>query len=95
MDIQKLKGLAHLARIEISDSELVKTGQEMQSILNWVEQLKELDTSNVEPLLSTAQHNLPRREDIVKTHGQRQAVLDNAPDTDSEEHFFAVPKVVE
>ena len=65
----------------------------LNNILGFIEQLSEVDTDNVKPLSNVARSKLPLREDVVNDGNCRDKVLANAPE--SEEGFYAVPKVVE
>ena len=85
--------VAHLARIRIDPEELPRFADEFNAILGFIEQLNELDVSDVEPMTSVTPMRLKRREDVVTEGDQADAVLKNAPD--AREGFFAVPKVVE
>ena len=93
LDKATVARIATLARIRVPDSELEPLAAALSGILNWVEQLQEIDTSDVPPMTSVAEMNLPMREDRVTDGNDRNAVLGNAPRT--EKGFFAVPKVVE
>ena len=66
---------------------------ELNNILNWIEQLGEVDVEDVEPMTSVVETSLPMREDVVTDGGIQDKVLANAPK--SEDGFFVVPKVVE
>jgi aspartyl-tRNA(Asn)/glutamyl-tRNA(Gln) amidotransferase subunit C len=85
--------IAALARIRISEGELEPLAHELSHILDWVEQLNEVDTTGVTPMASAAAVSLPMREDVVTDGGCRKAILGNAPR--SAHGFFTVPKVVE
>lgn len=85
--------IAALARIRLDEAELEPLAAELSRILLWVEQLGEVDTSNVAPMSSAAAIGLPMREDAVTDGDCQGAILGNAPRT--EKGFFAVPKVVE
>lgn len=85
--------IANLARIEVSEEELGSTVGELNNILEWVEQLSEVNTDGVEAMTSVVAASLPRREDKVTDGGYRDQVLKNAPA--AEHGFFAVPKVIE
>lgn len=90
--------IASLARIKMSDEELDRMVPELSGILEWVEQLGEVDTSNVEPMTAVIPNALRLRADEVnadpKTGGdKRDDVLANAPA--AEHGFFGVPKVIE
>lgn len=85
--------VAHLARIRIEVARLKPLAGELARILDWVDQLNEVDCDGVEPMTSAVAVTAPLREDLVSDGGYPEAVLRNAPE--SEEGFFAVPKVVE
>ncbi|NNK77588.1 MAG: Asp-tRNA(Asn)/Glu-tRNA(Gln) amidotransferase subunit GatC [Litoreibacter sp.] len=85
--------VAKLARIAVEDGDLPKLADELSGILDFMEQLNEVDVEGVEPMTSVTPMRLKRREDVVTDGDQQEAVLANAPD--AREGFFAVPKVVE
>lgn len=90
--------IASLARIKMSDEELDRMAPELNQIIDWVEQLGEVDTSDVEPMTAVIPNVLRLREDEVNadpyTGGDRRdAVLANAPA--AEHGFYGVPKVIE
>lgn len=82
----------------MSDAELDRMVPELNNILDWVEQLGEVDTANVEPTTAVIANALRLRADVVDADpltggNMRERVLANAPD--AEHGFFAVPKVIE
>lgn len=85
--------VANLARLKVTEEETVKYGAQLSNIINFVEQLAEVDTDNVEPLASVVDITLRLREDEVTDGGYAKEILANAPET--LEGFFVVPKVVE
>lgn len=85
--------IANLARIAVPENELEPLVGEMNNILDWIEQLSEVDTDGVAPMTSVVEVNLPWRSDKVTDGGYREDVLANSPET--EHGFFAVPKVIE
>ena len=93
LDKTTVRKIANLARIDVPDAELQGLAHELSGILHWVEQLKEVDTSHVEPLTSVTNQALRWREDKVSDGGYAADVVANAPDR--LDGFFAVPKVVE
>lgn len=93
VDKETVAKIANLARIEVSENELESTMGELNNILDWIEQLSEVNTDGVVPMTSVVDAALPRREDKVTDGGYRDQVLKNAPV--SEHGFFAVPKVIE
>ncbi len=97
LDKATVARIATLARIKLADGDLDRMTGELQSILNWVEQLNELDTAHVEPMTSAVEVVLPMREDVVTDGGYADKILANATDPvmEPEGGFFTVPKVVE
>lgn len=93
LDRKAVAHIATLARIRVPDSDLDGLAGELSSILGWVEQLGEVDTSSVEPMTSVVKVSLPRRKDEVTDGNCRDKVLANAPEP--AHGFFTVPKVVE
>jgi aspartyl-tRNA(Asn)/glutamyl-tRNA(Gln) amidotransferase subunit C len=85
--------VARLARIAVEDGELARLADELSGILDFMEQLNELDVEGVEPMVSVTPMRLKRRADGVTDGGMPDSILANAPD--AREGFFAVPKVVE
>ncbi len=93
IDQETVKRVAFLSRLKIEDDKIQATECEFNKILNWVEQLNEVNTDNVEPLVSVNESYITCREDKVTEGNQAQAVLANAPQ--AEYGYFVVPKVVE
>ena len=93
LDKATVAHIAALARIRISEAELDPLADELSHILTWMEQLNEVDTSGVAPMMSVTATGPPMREDEVTDGGRREEILANAPRT--VRGFFVVPKVVE
>ncbi|MBL0317695.1 MAG: Asp-tRNA(Asn)/Glu-tRNA(Gln) amidotransferase subunit GatC [Alphaproteobacteria bacterium] len=90
---QDVKKIAKLARIRVSDDEVAHFAEELSSLLQWVEQLGEVDTKQV-PQLTNVSNMLPYlREDVVTDGGIQEQILANAPD--AQYGCFAVPKVID
>jgi len=85
--------IARLARIGLRPEEIAPLAKNLNGILAWVEQLKEVDTAGVEPMTSVVAASLRMRADVVDDGGQPDQILANAPEGAA--GFFAVPKVVE
>ena len=95
---EEVAKIASLARIKMGDDELDTMVPELNNILNWVEQLGEVDTSGVEPMTAVIPNTLRLRDDVVDADpltggNRRDDVLANAPA--AEHGFFGVPKVIE
>mgnify|MGYP001204670381 FL=1 len=88
----KLAGIARLARLELTDEESVRMGQQLEAILSYVATLEELDTNAVEPTSHPLPGSTPQRVDQVGDHLPLEKSLSNAPMCD--EDSFIVPKVV-
>ena len=93
LDTNTINKIAKLARISLSEEEANDLLKDMNSILDWVEQLNEVDTDSVEPLANISSSILPQRKDEAKDINSSDEILKNSPD--KLEGYFAVPKVVE
>lgn len=88
-----LDKIAHLARLEFDEKDAEKMTQDMTAIVSWVEKLKEVDTTGIEPLTSMSHEINALREDEIKNQLTQEEVLKNAPLKN--ENYFRVPKVLE
>jgi aspartyl-tRNA(Asn)/glutamyl-tRNA(Gln) amidotransferase subunit C len=93
VDENTVRRIARLARLKIEEERVEPMMAELNGILAWVEQLKEVDVEGVEPMTSAVAHSLKMREDLVTEPNNADALMVNAPG--GEDHFFVVPKVVE
>ena len=93
IDAATVRKVARLARIAEPEEKLETLAKELSGILNWIEQLNEVDTDGVEPMTTSVHTTLPMRDDVVTDGGDPARVLGNAPKSAS--NFFIVPKVVE
>ena len=93
LDTATVRRVASLARIHLEDAEVPRLQAELNGILAWVEQLRAVDTTGVEPMSGGGAAALRLRADAVTEGGIAGAVLANAPDREGD--FFAVPRVVE
>ncbi len=93
VDAATVRRIAHLARIAVAESEIEHLKGEINAILDFIEQLREVNVEGVEPMTSVTPMKLRMRKDEVTDGGDPAKVLMNAPQ--SEDGFFLVPKVVE
>ena len=93
IDEKTVTKIAKLARIKIADSEKAHYAKEISTIVNWLEQLAEVNTDNVPILTSVVESRLPRRADEITDGGYTKEVLANAPKAEFDS--FVVPKVVD
>lgn len=93
MDVRKIAKLAHL---EISDEEVALYTPQMADIVKYIEQLNELDTENIEPMLggltAEGETTITIREDVIVGSLGQKAALDQAPSAVA--GHFQVPKVL-
>ena len=92
-DIQTIRGLAHLARLEFNETKEQEMLSDLNKILNWMNKLNELNTDNVEPLIHMTEAVNVMREDVAQNTVSHEEALLNAPKKDSD--YFRVPKVLE
>jgi aspartyl-tRNA(Asn)/glutamyl-tRNA(Gln) amidotransferase subunit C len=93
VDKDTVRRIARLARMKLEEERVEPMMAELNGILNWIEQLKEVDVQGVEPMTSAVAHSLKMRDDVVTEPNNSEALMVNAPN--GEDHFFVVPKVVE
>jgi len=93
IDKETVEKVAHLARLELSETEKQDMIQDMSKILDFMAKLNELDTTGVEPLVYMTDGANVLREDVVKQQITHEEALENAPKHD--EDFFLVAKVIE
>mgnify|MGYP001294520523 CR=1 FL=1 len=82
-----------LAKLELSGEEKEQAKKDMESMLDYVDKLNELDTDGVEPMSHVFPVNNVFREDIVTNGDDREEILKNAPER--KDGAFVVPKTVE
>jgi len=89
---QLVEKLAHLSRLQFTDTEKAGIKNDLQRMIGFVEKLNELYLSGVAPLLHMSPEVNVLREDEIRGSVSRSAALRNAPLHD--EQFFKVPKVI-
>ncbi len=85
--------IAHLARLELKDSQVDDMQDSINKVLDWMEALNAVDTSSVEPLVHMTPALNHFREDQAKAMLDRQKALNLGPNTN--ESYFKVPQVIE
>jgi aspartyl-tRNA(Asn)/glutamyl-tRNA(Gln) amidotransferase subunit C len=84
--------VARLARLKLSEEEKGLFTDQLNSILDYMEKLNELDTGAIEPTFHVVSHQNVMREDEVKESQPQEAALENAPD--KAQGCFRVPKII-
>ena len=92
VDREETLHIAKLARLRLSDHEVETFGAQLSEILDYVQQLNELDTTGVEPTTHAVPLVMALRPDAVEPRLTHDEVLANAPD--AADGHFRVPKVV-
>jgi len=102
LSIEDIKKVAHLARIEVSESDAVATLAKLTGILGLIEQMQAVDTTGIEPMSHSQDLSQRLREDVVTKTNLRDEFQKNAPllGNGSSElavsaGLYLVPKVIE
>ena len=94
VDDNLIAKLAKLSSLEIDDSRKEKLKTELADIINFVENLSEIDVSNIEATFSPIEGGTPLREDVaVQDLELSSNIMKHAPN--SEDGYFIVPKIIE
>ncbi len=88
-----IKKIAKLARLEVDELACESLAKQVGGVINWVEQLSEVDTKNVEPLTNVHQNNLTLAKDVIGDGNIVDDVLHNT--AHAKYNYFSVPKVIE
>ena len=88
----QVRHVAKLARLALDERELERLSRQLESILEYVAKIGEVDVSGVEPMAHAADVKNVLRDDVAGPALPVEQVLQNAPDTDG--RFFKVPKVI-
>lgn len=89
----EIKWIAHLSRLELKPDELIAASTQLSSILNYINQLQEVNTDHVEPLAHALDVSNVFREDALKESINVNEALANAPDRQG--NFYGVPAIFE
>lgn len=92
VDEKTVRRVARLARIKVEEKDVPKLAGELNFILAFVEQLNEVNVDGVEPLTSVVAMDMKKRADVVTDGHYPKAIVAN---TQSEDDFFMVPRVIE
>jgi len=92
LDKEDIEKIAHLARLSINPEDIPEYSQELSKIIDLVEQMNAVDTTNVEPMAHPQENNQRLRKDINTESNQRDAFQAIAPQV--ERGLYLVPKVI-
>ena len=94
IDKKITRKIANLARIELTDKEIDEYSKDLTNILSWINQLKKVDVTNIEPITSVNENELFEREDReYQDNIEKKDILLNAPEKNGD--YFTVPIVIE
>lgn len=93
LNIEDIKRIAYLARIQINEQEAASTLSKLSGILGLIEQMQAVNTEGIEPMSHSQDLKQRLREDVVTQTNQREAFQAIAPLT--ENGLYLVPKVIE
>ena len=92
IDREQVRKVAHLARLELPPEQEEQLTTQLGSILDYFEQLSELDVTNVQPTTRAIDVSNVMRLDELQPYGDREVILKSAPEQEGE--FFKVPKIL-
>ena len=93
MDKIELKNLLFLARINAKEEEYTEIIKKLQNTFVLIDEMQDLDLSDLEPLNNPLELSNVSREDTDKNRNNKKKFLDNSPESD--EDYFNVPKIIE
>jgi aspartyl-tRNA(Asn)/glutamyl-tRNA(Gln) amidotransferase subunit C len=93
LDKSDVESIAHLARLEISETDIPHYAENLSDILSLMEQMNAVDTAGVTPMAHPLEMAQRLREDVVSEENRREHLQEHAPSV--ENGLFLVPKVIE
>ena len=93
MDKKTVTTISYLSRLKIDGEKEEKITNDLENIIKFVDQLNDIDTSDIEPLTNPLEKTAKTRDDIVTADNLKKKLLEIAPS--SNEDYFLVPRVVE
>ena len=92
IDLEQVKKVANLARLDITPEEEEQFTTQLNSILDYFDQLSELDTDDVAPTTRAIETSNITRADKLQPFTDKKALLDSAPEQEGD--YFRVPKIM-
>ena len=93
LDRDDVVKIAHLARLAIDEADIARYARELSNILELVEQMNQVDTTDVEPMAHPLDTSQRLRADVLAESDQRELFQANAPQVEA--GLYLVPKVIE
>ncbi|WP_204104911.1 MULTISPECIES: Asp-tRNA(Asn)/Glu-tRNA(Gln) amidotransferase subunit GatC [Spirulina sp. CCY15215] len=92
LDREQVQKVAHLARLELTEAEEESFTRQLSSILDYFEQLSELDTTDIQPTTRAIETSNVTRQDVLDPSLAQEEMLTAAPDRS--DRFFQVPQIM-
>jgi aspartyl-tRNA(Asn)/glutamyl-tRNA(Gln) amidotransferase subunit C len=92
ISLDQVRHVAKLARLDLTDAQVRKYARQLESILDYVAKIGQIDMTGIEPMAHVLPLQNVLREDVVEPSLSVEDVLKNAPETDGP--FFKVPKII-
>ncbi|MDF5724448.1 MAG: Asp-tRNA(Asn)/Glu-tRNA(Gln) amidotransferase subunit GatC [Rhizonema sp. PD37] len=92
IDREQVRKVANLARLELTQEEEERFTSQLGNIIDYFQQLNELDVSDVVPTTRAIDVSNVTRTDELQPYAEREAILQGAPEQEGE--FFKVPKIL-
>lgn len=95
LDRKEIEHIANLARLELTEEELEKYGSQLSDVLSYIEQLKEVNTENIEPTAQViGMANVLRADEVENwPEDEIEVALKDSPE--KEDRFIKVKRVIE
>ena len=93
LDLDQVRRIAHLARIEVTDEEAQRTLEQLSDIFAMIEKMRAVDTTGIEPMAHAVDVVQRLRPDAATEADRREAFQAIAPETEA--GLYLVPKVIE
>ena len=91
--LKEVEHVAKLARLDLNEDEKIKFANQLGKLLDYFNQLKEVNTENIEPMAHPVQAVNVVREDVITESCSREEILKNAPQ--EEDGYFKVPRIID
>ena len=91
---EQIADIAALAQLELDPGEADRLAAQLGEILEYVQMLREVDTTGIQPTTRAAAGHLPERDDMVRPSLDRADALAGAPDASLDAGLFKVPRVI-
>ncbi len=92
IDKDQVRKVAHLARLQLTEAEEEEFTLQLNGILDYFQQLADIDTTDVQPTFRAVDVSNVMRPDVLVMDSDREALLNEAPEREGD--FFRVPKIM-